>query len=545
MTSSEISLSPLPTGQHEVFLTFRGPENYASSKRYLQELAKMVDCWKSGGGAKGEHIILPVFYLIDPKDVRHLDYGPYKEVFEQHSLNHDPETVLEWKEALQEVGKMKGWHVTQSDGHGAIIDKIVIEVEFHLRTNYTLVTDELVGIDFRVEEVVRLLNLDSASEKIVDEKFQFDEVLGKLNHFLMDSRFLITTRNARGLELLQGYFTEILPLSLEGLLISNVTPETSCKDLQRLPNLTNLTNLSMLVLKGIRIAEILGLGELKILDALVIEQAANIVNLDGLENLVLPKRLRVEGCLVLEKLPSLVALTRLELLEIIDCPVLAEVNVEGQLWESLSVINVCGCSRCTGLETLHSMEKLQFLALIGKLTTETVPSSLSMFTKLTNLFLSGMSRTQFPDISNLKNLRELFMDSCQELIEVTGLSTLESLELLSMEGCRSISKLPDLSSLLKLKAIDVRGCTQSTEVQGLGRLESLATLYMSGCESIKELPDLSGLKQLRELDLKKCRQLKEVNGLEGLELIVFEADAWIKVKYFLKSVAKAREATTN
>ncbi|CAN1252555.1 Disease resistance protein L6 [Linum perenne] len=93
-------------------------QNYASSKWCLQELAKMVDCYKNGGSgsSNGQQIILPVFYFMDARAVRHPDSGPYKEAFDRHSLKHDPETVLEWKEALQEIGKMKGWHVTGSDG---------------------------------------------------------------------------------------------------------------------------------------------------------------------------------------------------------------------------------------------------------------------------------------------------------------------------------------------------------------------------------------------------------------------------------------------
>ncbi|CAN0887583.1 Disease resistance protein L6 [Linum grandiflorum] len=1080
-TSFENPLPPLPTGEYEVFLSFRGPDvrqtfadclytfldrskirtfrdeeelrkgetigeslvqaiteskvyipiltqNYASRKWCLQELAKMVDCWKNGGGAKGRHKILPVFYLMDPRDVRHPDSGTYKETFQQHSLNHDPKTVLEWKEALQEVGKMKGWHVTQLDGHGAIIEKIFTEVDLHLRANYTLVTDELVGIDSHVEEVVRLLNLDSASGKIVgiygmgglgkttlakaiydkvstrferccfldnirdtlsendgvlvmqnkiiagilrkdfneaknasdgiriirdrvcrhkllivlddvDAKFQFDDILGNLNHFSMDSRFLITTRDARGLEVLQeckmfeleemspnhsltlfskhafgmdyppedyeslskefvqvatglplyikvigsllfhmdkifwaaklvelkeipptkvqerlkisyneltyierqifldiaccfigsykhdpihmwndcdfypectirsltqrllvklqssrlknddlnqfwmhdhvrdlgraivreennqnpykrsrilsnqdaidmlknkegtdcvevlmvdmkcenfmltnkefekltrlrclkvssgrlagdfkdvlpnirwlqlehcnsfptrlnlkklvhlkledcsvrddwkGWnefkvaqklkavtlercfnlkkvpdfsdcgdlewldfeecrnmhgevdirnfkslrffqisktkitkikgeigrsqnlqylsaadssltevpagiselssleyliltltdpyksdFTETIPASLKYLSISNVMqksfPDTSCKDLQRLPNLTSLTNLLVLTLKDVGIGEILGLGELKMLEYLTIERAPSLVNLDGLENLVLLKQLMVNGCPVLEKLPSLVALTRLETLEIRDCPVLAEIQGAGQLWESLAHLDVRGTFGLTGLEALHSMAKLEYLVLIGLELTETVPPSLTMFTKLTQLCLCYMSRKQFPDLSNLKNLRVLSMLLCKELVEVTGLDTLESLEWLSMSGCRSIREVPDLSRLVKLKTIDVNWCTHLTELRGLGRLESLEELRMSGCESIEQLPNLSGLKNLRKLRLKKCRQLKVVNGIEGLELTVFEADKRIKVKYVLKSVAR-------
>ncbi|CAN1805502.1 Disease resistance protein L6 [Linum perenne] len=250
--------------------------SYASSKWCLQELAKMVECCREGNG----HIILPVFYFMDPRDVRH-QAGPYEEAFEQHSKKHDPVTVQKWRTALQEVGQMKGWHVTEMDG------------ELHLRSNYTLVTEELVGIDCHVQEVTRLLNLDSGDGKIVGihgiggigkttiakavydsictsfnrccfienirelllkndgvmalqnkvisrilrddvqvkdasegvniirqrvckykvlvvlddvgDRFEFDQILGKLGSFNSESRFIITTRDKRVLELLQAY----------------------------------------------------------------------------------------------------------------------------------------------------------------------------------------------------------------------------------------------------------------------------------------------------------------------------------------------------
>ncbi|CAI0460457.1 unnamed protein product [Linum tenue] len=157
----------LPTGNYEVFISFRGPdvrnrfadhlytslarakirtfrdeeelekgeeiapslvrsipeskiyipiltERYASSKWCLLELAQMVECWKQGKG----HIILPIFYFVDPRDVRH-QQGPYQQAFEQHAHKHSPQIVKEWKEALREVGQMKGWHVTGSLGRGS------------------------------------------------------------------------------------------------------------------------------------------------------------------------------------------------------------------------------------------------------------------------------------------------------------------------------------------------------------------------------------------------------------------------------------------
>ncbi|CAN1250211.1 Putative adenylate cyclase regulatory protein [Linum perenne] len=303
-------------------------------------------------------------------------------------------------------------------------------------------------------------------------------------------------------------FLSTLPSSLVKFAIFNQ---------ERLPSLANLSNLTVLHLNEVGIREIPGLGELKLLTTLRIIYAPNLDNLDGLENLLLVKGLSLKGCSVLEKLPSLANLTKLEKLKIIGCLVLAEINGVGELRASLSHLELKGCFNLTGTVALHSMVKLETLELVGLELTNMLPLSLSMFTK---------------------HLVELRITFCQELIEVIGIDTLESLELLDMEGCESVRKLQNLSGLIRLRRLNVTGCTQLTEISGLGRLEALNNLYMSGCESIKELPNLSDLKNLRELHFKKCGRLKEVNGLEGLELIVFEADKRLKVRYVLKSVGR-------
>ncbi|CAN1129269.1 Disease resistance protein L6 [Linum perenne] len=278
-------MPPLPNGEYEVFLSFRGPDvrttfadylysglvrskirtfrdeeelrkgetigpflvqaiteskiyipiftkGYAASKWCLMELAKMVACWKQSK----RHMVIAYFYYVDPRDVRHQD-GPYKEPFEHHTQNHNPNIVKEWREALQEVDKMKGWHLTESQGQGEVIDEILSKVELHLRSNYTLVNYELVGIDSHVQDVTKLLHLDSDGGRIVgihgmgdfeegikiikdrvckykvlivlddvDEKFEFDQVLGRLRIFSLDNIFIITRRDKRVLELFRDQF---------------------------------------------------------------------------------------------------------------------------------------------------------------------------------------------------------------------------------------------------------------------------------------------------------------------------------------------------
>ncbi|CAN1781630.1 Disease resistance protein L6 [Linum perenne] len=73
-------------------------QDYASSKWCLKELAQMVKCCKQGD----DRIILPIFYMMEPRDVRHQE-GSYKKAFQLYSKKYDAETIKEWKEALKEV----------------------------------------------------------------------------------------------------------------------------------------------------------------------------------------------------------------------------------------------------------------------------------------------------------------------------------------------------------------------------------------------------------------------------------------------------------
>ncbi|CAL1376067.1 unnamed protein product [Linum trigynum] len=201
---------PLPSADYEVFLSFRGPDTrhqfseilglfltknkirtflddnelrqgdriapslakaieqskiyipilslkYAESKWCLNELAEMVEREKRNDG----HIILPIFYLVEPRDVGH-QTGPYEVAFQQHARKYDAKTIQSWKNALQKVGKIKGWTVKSKDEHATIIDRVSSVVWSHInRSEDLLGVDELVGMDDHVEAVVEKLSLDS------------------------------------------------------------------------------------------------------------------------------------------------------------------------------------------------------------------------------------------------------------------------------------------------------------------------------------------------------------------------------------------------
>ncbi|XP_056165545.1 disease resistance protein L6-like [Syzygium oleosum] len=78
-------------------------ENYASSKWCLRELIHIMDCKKSTS-----RIVLPIFYKVDPSDVRYLK-GRFGKAFHSRKKRFDEKDIQEGQRALREVSDLHGW----------------------------------------------------------------------------------------------------------------------------------------------------------------------------------------------------------------------------------------------------------------------------------------------------------------------------------------------------------------------------------------------------------------------------------------------------
>ncbi|CAI0413157.1 unnamed protein product [Linum tenue] len=149
-------------GQSKIYVPILS-KSYAHSKWCLKELVEIVENMRQDK----RRIILPIFYMVDPRDVRHQS-GPYQDAFREHEKNFDQMTIQNWRAALNMVGTLKGWHVKDTDGQSKYADLISDSIWSHLRRfYYTVETGDLVAIDGHIEEVVKRLSLDSKDVTMV------------------------------------------------------------------------------------------------------------------------------------------------------------------------------------------------------------------------------------------------------------------------------------------------------------------------------------------------------------------------------------------
>ncbi|TQD93880.1 hypothetical protein C1H46_020494 [Malus baccata] len=80
-------------------------QNYASSTWCLKELVEILKCKDTK-----EQIVIPIFYEVDPSDVRKLK-RKFAEAFDQHDhdSNAEMEEVQSWRSALTIATSLSGW----------------------------------------------------------------------------------------------------------------------------------------------------------------------------------------------------------------------------------------------------------------------------------------------------------------------------------------------------------------------------------------------------------------------------------------------------
>ncbi|CAL5416790.1 unnamed protein product [Camellia sinensis] len=131
--------------------------NYASSRWCLDELVKIIECKKTLG-----QLVLPIFYDVDPSDVRH-QTGCFGEAFGRHEERYvdEMEKVEVRRAVLFEAANLSGWDLQNvANGHEAkFIRKIVKEVLCELKHTFLNVVVHPVGIDSRVKHIKSLLSI--------------------------------------------------------------------------------------------------------------------------------------------------------------------------------------------------------------------------------------------------------------------------------------------------------------------------------------------------------------------------------------------------
>lgn len=136
-------------------------KNYAHSTWCLAEL-----CWM----LKPSHDsrVIPVFYDVEPADLRHIERGPYAQAFSKHRQRLPMEVVNEWREALKAAASIFGlpFKTNESD-YGEFVEKIGNMVIKLVRWDPLEVAAHPVGLQQTLKDLDDHIQKQSSTKVIV------------------------------------------------------------------------------------------------------------------------------------------------------------------------------------------------------------------------------------------------------------------------------------------------------------------------------------------------------------------------------------------
>ncbi|KAB2596536.1 TMV resistance protein N-like [Pyrus ussuriensis x Pyrus communis] len=130
-------------------------QDYASSTWCLKELVQILECKDTNN-----QIVLPIFYEVDPSDVRKLK-RKFEEAFAQHDRdsNAEREEVKGWRSALTTATSLSGWDSRKYENDVVLIEEIVEDVYRKLIDISSTSSEDngLVDMDSHMHEMLSLL----------------------------------------------------------------------------------------------------------------------------------------------------------------------------------------------------------------------------------------------------------------------------------------------------------------------------------------------------------------------------------------------------
>ncbi|CAJ2635033.1 unnamed protein product [Trifolium pratense] len=135
-------------------------KNYAESSWCLDELVHIMECRDYYG-----QVVIPVFYDIDPSDVRK-QTGNFGEALKV-TARKKQDRLSEWRTALTQVALLSGFHFHATSfirTETELVSKIIEDIFTKLDNSFLSITQYPIGLESRVRQITKFI--DDQSRKV-------------------------------------------------------------------------------------------------------------------------------------------------------------------------------------------------------------------------------------------------------------------------------------------------------------------------------------------------------------------------------------------
>ncbi|KAM5548952.1 hypothetical protein ABKV19_000391 [Rosa sericea] len=556
-------------------------QNYARSQWCLDELVHILECRRSKN-----QMVWPIFYKVDPSDVRH-QRGSFGKALAGHEsrFRGGMGKVSRWRAALSEAANLSGWHF--SDGHESkFVVKIIEEISAQLinQTHFN-VAKFPVGIESRVQDMLQLLDVGDNDVRMVGmcgiggigKTTIAKAVYNSIGH-MFDGRCFL--ENVRENSMAHGGLVK-----LERVILSEIMGQKKLKatkvdkekrfrhkrillvldDVNQLEQLDTLAGLSDLFGCGSRVIittrnqHLLAAYEVSVIynvrelnhheasELFCLNAFKKLRNFDDMKFPIddavqyargLPLALIVLGSHLYGKsikqwqaaFDSCRNVYNREIQELLKI----SFNALGGLVKEVFLDIACFFK---GVNKNHVIHILEGCGLNPKYCIEVLIKKALIYFNEEKLWMHDLLEEMAKKIvvqesplrafpSNFNPTKPVKPDMARSC--TSGFKSLQNLKSLSLKGCNFLTVTPDFSGFPTLEDLNLNFCSSLVEVHpSVGFLDNLVSLSLEGCHNLTLFPRLVKLRSLRDIDLSGCKRLENFPEVVGK----MDSLTWMNLSY--------------
>ncbi|ESW10782.1 hypothetical protein PHAVU_009G237600 [Phaseolus vulgaris] len=136
-------------------------QDYASSHWCLEELVTILECRDKYG-----QILIPVFYKVEPTDVRYQSSKSYQNAFAKHQRRYETNKVQIWRDSLKKSTQISGIASSKYPVDAELVKEIV-KVVLEKLAKPSVNLKRLVGIDEKIATVESLIGKEPEDTRLI------------------------------------------------------------------------------------------------------------------------------------------------------------------------------------------------------------------------------------------------------------------------------------------------------------------------------------------------------------------------------------------
>ncbi len=305
-------------------------------------------------------------------------------------------------------------------------------------------------------------------------------------------------------------------------------------DLTVLSDLRQLTSLELS--RSHSLKTLSGINNLSQLSKLVLTGCESLVNAEDLSALNHLTELHMGGCQSITHVKFLSKSLHLRVLSLNGCRnimdfegiqylnKLEHLDLSYTSFSNISWINRLSDLRCLELEFCHNLsdidgiEKLKKITNLNLLHCHLMAHELTPLSALTELSILkvGPTRASFDTLACLSKISELSIGGARAIKNLDIVANFKNLINLSIRHCNNLVDVKGVKKLEALQSLSITDCERLECISSLGSLHEVKRLNLSDCESIRSISPLGSCKNLEEIDITGINRLRSIEPLREL-----------------------------